>query len=64
MTIPGNISLKIAFSFAHAQLNTRCGHSDRMRANASNRLEILGAKRDGNNNISIVSLSRQNGSIF
>ena len=64
MTIPGNISLNIAYSFAHAKLNSWSGHSDRMSANVSNTLEILGAKRDGSDNISIISLSRQNGSIF
>ena len=45
MIIPGNISLNIAYSFAHAKLNSWSGHSDRMSANASNTLEILGAKK-------------------
>ena len=41
MIIPGNINLNIAYSFAHAKLNSWSGHSDRMSANASNTLEIF-----------------------
>ena len=48
MTIPGKINLNIAFSIAHAQRNTLCRHSGGMSAHASNTLEILGTKKNGN----------------
>ena len=64
MTIPGNINLKVVFSFAHAQINTLWRHNGRMIADACNKREILRAERDGNDNFSIIQLSKQNGSIF